>query len=50
MIHDAELAGSDLEGFWYVCKSCGKDGTLFENAVTAEMEGSVHALTGEDAE
>lgn len=49
MVHDWELMGSDLEGFWYACKSCGKEGGIFETAAPAEMEGSVHALTGEDA-
>lgn len=44
MIHEVEIRGSELEGFWFNC-CCGAEGKLWDTPAPAEMEGTMHELT-----
>lgn len=44
MIHETEVKGSDLEGWWFSC-SCQIEGQLYDDREPAEMEASVHEAT-----
>lgn len=40
-MHEFEIRGSALEGFWFRC-DCEVEGQIYDFVVAAEMEGSVH--------